>query len=167
MAIIGICIAMPACEKGNAQSIGYSLEFLNHGKDPIGVARFDPDGQRGPVPGGLGPSLTEGKYMAFMPGDNQQPIPQFVVVEWTIEPRSQESADLYGRPDKYTPKWMADHAQFIARLQRFNRNIDLQPILLPELIEQVRANRQNTQLLLKIVFKDGDVSITASAKKWR
>jgi hypothetical protein len=47
------------------------------------------------------------------------------------------------------------------------QRVDLRPLLTPELLAQVRANRINTQLLLTVVFTGGQVQISAQAEQWR
>jgi hypothetical protein len=160
------CLAQSPKER----PVGMTLLFLNLGSHPIGVARFDPDGQRGPVPGGLSVDRDEkrgGKQMTFMPGDSQRPVAQWVEVEWTIEPKSQESAVLYGRADKYSVQWMKDHAEFQSRLQRVKRKIELAPILTSEIIERARQSPKTTNVKLKVIFRDDQVSITADNEVWR
>ncbi len=60
--------------------VGMTLLFQSAGY-PVGVARFDPDGQRGPVPGAVGGMFPKGgAQMSFMPGDSKWGAPKFVEV---------------------------------------------------------------------------------------
>ena len=159
------CLAQSSKDK----PVGMTLLFLNFGAHPIGVARFDPDGQRGPTPGGLGVDRDEkwgGKQMSFLPGDGY-PMPKWVEVEWTISPRTSEHLALFARDDKYTPKWMKDHAEYEARLKTVTQRIDLTPILTPEIIARARQNPKSTNVKLKVIFRDDQVSITADNEVWR
>jgi hypothetical protein len=163
-----VALLTGACE-AKERPIGLTLLFLNHGKEPIGVIRFDPDGQRGPVPGALGASLTEGKQMTFMPGDSTRAVPQWVEVEWVIETpeirveRKKRDSNF----QDYTPSWIEVTEQINKKQPRVIRRVDLAPILTPALVEQVRANRQNTNLKLKVIFKDDQVFVEAAPEKWR
>ncbi len=161
------CLAQGSREK----PVGMTLLFLNFGTHPIGVARFDPDGQRGPVPGGLGVDRDRdekwgGKQMSFLPGDGY-PVPKWVEVEWTIEPRTPEEIALFERDDKYTPRWMKDIAEFKSRLQRVTQRVDLTPILTPEIIARARQNPKSTNVKLTVIFRDDQVSIQAASEQWR
>ncbi|MDP2371422.1 hypothetical protein [Rhodoferax sp.] len=165
-----MAMSLTACvHAGDQRPVGMTLLFLNVGTDGIGVKRFDPDGVRGPVPGAVGAG-GGGKQMSFMPGDSQRGVPQFVEVEWSIWPASlndEMNQTLYSRADKYSPGWRRDYEAFLARVVRHTRRIDLTPIITPALIEQVRADRANTQLKLTIRFNNDQVSIEARAEKWR
>ena len=69
-------LVMLASACNEERPLGVTLLFLNVGSEPIGVKRFDPDGRRGPVPGALG--RGGGKQMAFMAGDSEHGVPQFL-----------------------------------------------------------------------------------------
>lgn len=172
--ILGLgIIALAACSgfSGKEPSIGMTLEFMNRGKGFIAVTRFDPDGLPGPVPGALGASQTEGKQMSFMPGDSQLGLPAFVDVEWTIPNKDYWawSAEM----DKQAPqaRHSTENREIYERLWKANpsytQRVDLTPIITPELVTRVRADRQNTQLKLTIIFNNDQVSIEAEARKWR
>ncbi len=159
--------------------LGMSLHFINRGTYYIGVHRFAPDGITGPVPGALGPDGNSqelnkqdsqvGKSMSFMPGDSKRGIPKFVDIEWTVttpeisEAQRQKSI----RFKDYSTEWREETQRIYAMSPIHKRRIDLTPILTPELLAQVRANRKNTHLKLKVVFTDDDVTVTASADVWR
>ncbi len=159
--------------------LGMSLHFINRGTYYIGVHRFAPDGITGPVPGALGPDGNSqelnkqdsqvGKSMSFMPGDSKRGIPKFVDIEWTVttpeisEAQRQKSI----RFKDYSTEWREETQGIYAMSPIHKRRIDLTPILTPELLAQVRANRKNTHLKLKVVFTDDDVTVTASADVWR
>lgn len=165
-----MAMSLTACvHAGEQRPVGMTLLFLNVGTDSIGVKRFDPDGLRGPVPGALGASLTEGKQMSFMPGDSKRGVPQFVEVEWMVATPQydDEWKALSSRTDKYSKQWLTDVNAVNARAPHYTRRIDLTSIVTPALIEQVRANRANTQLKLTIRFNNDQVSIEARAEKWR
>ena len=151
--------------------VGMSLLFQSAGH-PVGVARFDPDGQRGPVPGGLGGmSPRGGAQMTFMPGDSKRPIPRFVDIEWTVESnelRLEMDRVLYSRSDKFSDAWIKDFNEFMkTRVPRYTRRIDLTPIITPELIAKVRADRRGSLLKLIITFNNDKVDIKAEVEKWR
>ena len=167
------------CANASGDRVGMSLHFINRGTYSIGVHRFAPDGITGPVPGALGPDGNSqelnkqdsqvGAHMSFMPADSKRGIPQFIDIEWTVttpeisEAQRQKSI----RFKEYSPEWREETLRIYAMSPMHKRRIDLTPILTPELLAQVRANRKNTQLKLKVVFTDNDVTVTASAEVWR
>jgi len=161
---------LTACHHINEERpVGITLIFTNVGKDSIVVTRFDLNGLRGPVPGVVGHG--GGAQMAFMPGDRQQVIPQFVEVEWvepddafkswTAELGKQPASVQYSRENRETNRklWSAN--------PRYARRIDLIPIITPELLAEVQTDHLNTQLKLTITFDDDDVNIKADAYRWR
>lgn len=170
---------LSTCANASDDRVGMSLHFINRGTYGIGVARFALDGITGPVPGALGPDGNSqernkqdsqvGKSMSFMPSDNKRGVPQFADIEWMVATPAYNRAwvELSHRTDKYSKQWMTDVDEVNANAPRYKRRIDLTPILTPELLTQVRANRKNTQLKLKVVFTDDDVTVTASAEVWR
>lgn len=174
--IMGLmAMGLIACvHAGDERPVGMTLRFMNVGAHDIGVTRFDPDGLRGPVPGSLGAggggANMSFKQMSFMPGDSKRGVPQFVEVEWTVESdelRAEMDRVLYSRADKFSLAWREDYKQFMIKVPRYTRRVDLIPILTPELIAQVRANRQTTNLKLTITFNNDQVSIVAEPEKWR
>jgi hypothetical protein len=165
-----LAMTLSAC-RADEGAVGMTLLFLNVGEDDIVVKRFDPDGLRGPVPGALGASSTEGKQMAFMPGDSPRGMPQFVEVEWII-PNAEYLAwskenSKKSSSDQYSKQNMADYKRLWNKNPQHSRRIDLTPVITPELLAQVRADRQNTQLKLTITFNNDEVNIRAEAYKWR
>jgi hypothetical protein len=151
--------------------VGMSLLFQSAGH-PVGVARFDPDGQRGPVPGGVGGMFPKGgAQMSFMPGDSKRPVPSFVDIEWTVESnelRAEMDRVLYSRADKFSDAWMKEFNEFMKnRVPRYTRRIDLTPIITPELVAKVRADRRGSLLKLIITFNNDQVDIKAEVEKWR
>ncbi len=172
--ILGLSlIALNACASfsGKEPSVGMALRFMNKGKDYLVVKRFDPDGIRGPVPGALDPSRTEFKQMSFMPGDSQRGMPTFVDVEWAIPNENFRvwSAEMKKRAPQ--ARYSKENREIYERLWKANptytQRVDLTSILTPELVAGVRANRQNTELLMSVTFKNDQVSIEAEARKWR
>jgi hypothetical protein len=151
----------------DGQPVGITLLFINKGSYSMGVHRFSPDGLNGPIPGALG--VGGSAQMSFMAGDSKRGIPQFVDIEWTIATPKitsmRESRDA--RHELYSNAWIAETKEINLATPMHKRRIDLTPILTPELLAQVRANRKNTQLKLKVVFTDDDVTVTASAEVWR
>ena len=172
--ILGLGVAViAACTgfSGKEPSVGMTLEFMNWGKDFLVVKRFDPDGRRGPVPGGLGPSRTEGKQMSFMPGDSQRGMPTFVDVEWAIPNKEflKWADEVESKPpqDRYSKENRAISERLWKANPTYTQRVDLTPIITPELVARVRADRQNTQLKLTITFNNDQVSIRSEAYKWR
>ena len=169
--LLGAASACQAVDK----PVGLTLLFMNKGSDFMVVERFDPDGQRGPVPGGLGAEPNDvtnqgGKQMTFMPGDSKRGLPQFVEVEWSFEPESLRSfsKELFGRNDKYSPQWMKDYNEkYQTNLTVTNKRLDLTSILTSELVAQARTNPKTTNIKLTVTFKDDQVSIEATPEKWR
>ena len=169
--LLGAASACQAVDK----PVGLTLLFMNKGSYAIGVTRFDPDGQRGPVPGGLGAEPNDvtnqgGKQMTFMPGDSKRGLPQFVEVEWSFEPESLRSfsKELFGRNDNYSPQWMKDYNEkYQTNLTVTNKRLDLTSILTSELVAQARTNPKTTNIKLTVTFKDDQVSIEATPEKWR
>jgi hypothetical protein len=148
-----------------------TLLFLNKGNHFVLVKRFDPDGLRGPTPGGVG--VGGGKQMSFMPGDSKRGVPQFVEVEWKEE-TPQVEAKLRQIPEPSGEASREERARLnnlldeaYALRKHYTRRIDLTPILTPELLGQVRANRSTTNLKLTIVFEAENVTITAAPEIWR
>lgn len=167
-----IAVSLTACaHAGDQRPVGMTLLFLNVGSANIVVSRFDPDGLRGPVPGALGASLTEGKQMSFMPGDSKRGVPQFVEVEWIIPNEDylawSKRMDSLPAQERHSQQNREDYQRLWSENPRHTRRIDLTPIVTPALIEQVRADRANTQLKLTIRFNNDQVSIEARAEKWR
>lgn len=157
--------ASPADDK----PIGMSLLFQSAGMQ-VGVLRFDPDGRRGPVPGAVGGMYPRGgAEMAFMPGDSKHRLPKFADVEWMVATPEydEEWKILSSRTDKYSKQWIADADTANAKAPHHTKRVDLTSIITPELVEQVRADRLNTQLRLIITFNNDDVDIKALAYKWR
>ncbi len=164
-----LAILLTSC-RHDEKPIGMSLLFQSAGMD-VGVRRFDPDGIRGPVPGAVGGVYPRGgKIMSFMPGDSKRGMPKFVEVEWTVsDPATDEwwEENITNRTDAYSPKWKKDYQEAISKVPRYTKRIDLTPIITPELIAQVHADSQNTELKVIITFNNDDVRIEAMAEKWR
>ncbi|MDB5856174.1 MAG: hypothetical protein JWR22_4215 [Herminiimonas sp.] len=151
------------------QPIGMTLLFQSAGPH-VGVLRFDPDGQRGPTPGSVGSmSPRGGAEMAFMPGDGQSGVPQFVDIAWMVATPEYEKdwQILERRPDKYSRNWRATLSEVDARAPHYAKRIDLRPIITPEIVARVRSNAQSTQLKLIITFNNDNVDIKAIAYQWR
>jgi hypothetical protein len=171
-ALLALCLISSYLLNGcaNAQDtypLGMSLLFTNKASYSIGVHRFAPNGLTGPVPGALG--IGGSAQMSFMAGDSKRGVPQFVDIEWTVTTpeisEAQRQKDI--RFKEYSTEWREETERIYAMSPMHKRRIDLTPILTPELLTQVRANRRNTQLKLKVVFTDDDVTVTASAEVWR
>jgi hypothetical protein len=154
--------------------IGFTLLFQSAGR-PVVVQRFDPDGRRGPVPGAVGGMYPRGgAEMSFMPGDSEHGMPHFVEVAWTVPT---DDFDRWAKEEDQKSKGMLTSNQLTAKQAEFQKRwaanphyamrVDLTQIVTPELVEQVRADRQNTQLKLIITFNNDDVDIKALAYKWR
>lgn len=158
---------------------GMTLLFQSAGRS-VTVMRFDSDGQRGPVPGYLGGMFPRGgAQMTFMPGDSKRPVPEFVEVEWVLfsaeyQARKENFLRRYPRrADRRSAEAKAEHELIEAEeanfsdWPRYTRRIDLRPILTPDLVAKVRADRRNTNLKLIITFNNENVDITAETEKWR
>jgi hypothetical protein len=162
--------------------VGLTLLFLNLGKDSISVTRFDIDGRKFGGPGGLGgwqgkdplPSdpewVLDGAQMSYMPERGKGPsVPEVVDVEWMVVTPAIEQARV--SRDKsftdYSPGWMAATEQINKMTPSYAKRINLNTLLTPALIEQVKANRHGTQLKLVIKFNNDQVDIKAKAEKWR
>jgi hypothetical protein len=123
------------------------------------VKRFDPDGHRGPTPGTLGSMAPKGgKEMAFMPGDSKAGIPQFEA--WS------KQSQLRSRGEQYSQVGLSEYRREWAKNPRYTRRIDLTSVVTPTLVEEGRANAQNTQLKLIITFNNDQVDIQAIAYQW-
>ena len=177
---------LSACANASDDRLGMSLHFINRSSHAIIVLHFSPDGAEGPVPGYLGPDGDSkernsqdsqvGAHMAYMPRDRNKGLPKLLVIDWVQETEQSKKNEpsTIEKPsgpktsqkdwDEYFEK---TRAEFINRRLYFKRRIDLTPILTPELLAQVRANRKNTLLKLKVVFTDDDVTVTASPEVWR
>jgi hypothetical protein len=156
--------------RGIETPIGMSLLFQCAGNQVV-VQRFDPDGQRGPVPGSVGAMYPKGgAIMSFMPGDSKRVMPQFVDVAWverTAEFTEWVKMDTQRpRKEQYSPAAMAEYKIAWAKQPHHTRRVDLRPILTPELLAQVRKDYRGTQLKLIITFNNEQVDIKAEAYKW-
>lgn len=166
-----LLILFLAWHKGSAAQIGMTLDFESSGR-PVMVKRFDPDGERGPTPGYIGGAMPKfGAHMSFMPGDSKEALPRFVDVTWIsylpeFEAISEKYEKIY-KEDRVTPEIKKEFRQEVAKNPVYTKRVDLTPILTPELVEKVRADKNNTQLHLNIRFDNDAVSITAKAEKWR
>jgi hypothetical protein len=163
---------LPSCSK--TPSVGLTLLFLNSGPEFIVVQRFDPDGKRGPVPGGLGPDKDErfgGAQMTFMPGDSQRPIPEWVEIQWAEHsPEFKAWADR----EETLPKNEAHNVERRALYEKawatnptYIKKIDLTGGLTSEIIARARENSKNTNIKLKVIFKRDKVSISAENEVWQ
>ena len=171
--ISGLVSTTLASCRSDEQRVGMTLLFQSAGR-PVGVWRFDPDGVRGPVPGAVDGMFPHGgAEMSFIPGDSARGMPQFVDVAW-VAPLL-ESGQAASGVEK-TPGVMSKvrWRNFLAELNvayritpTYTRRIDLTSIITPELLGQVRANAQDTQLKLFITFHNEDVDVKAMAYKWR
>ena len=168
--LLGAASACQAVDK----PVGLTLLFMNKGSYAIGVTRFDPDGQRGPVPGGLGAEPNDvtnqgGKQMTFMPGDSKRGLPQFVEIAWV-----ESNADVVALQDQrdksfelYSRQWLEETKKINLITPKYNRHLDLTSILTPELVAQARTNPKTTNIKLTVTFRDDQVSIEATPEKWR
>jgi hypothetical protein len=166
---MGLLATLLTSCRADDKPVGMTLLFQSAGR-PVGVQRFDPDGIRGPVPGAVGGmSPRGGAEMSFMPGDSKRGMPKFVDVEWMVATAEyeKEREALHSRNDRYSEQWIQDSKRSNQRAPHYTRRIDLTPIVTPDLVEQVRADRQNTQLKLIITFNNDEVDIQAVAYKWR
>jgi hypothetical protein len=168
--IAGLLVAPLIGCRAIENPIGMTLLFQCAGHEVV-VQRFDPDGQRGPVPGSVGSmSPRGGKEMSFMPGDSKRAVPQFVDVAW-VERTAEYTAwssEYHRRPaeQKYSAASSAEYKVEWAKQPHHTRRVDLRPILTPELVAQVRKDYRGTQLKLIITFNNEQVDIKAEAYKW-
>ena len=151
--------------------VGMSLLFQSAGR-PVLVQKFDFDGQRGPVPGAVGGMFPEGgAHMSFMPGDSKRPVPQEVEVEWLVWTDAYLTWDeaFNEKPGsyRYSPEGRAEYQREWAKNPRYVRRIDLTPIVTPELLAKVRADRRGSLLKLIITFNNDQVDVKAEVEKWR
>jgi hypothetical protein len=153
--------------------VGMSLLFQSAGREVL-VQKFDFDGQRGPVPGAVGGMWPRGgKHMTFMPGDSKRGVPSYVDVGWLIwtDEFNAWFESIEKRPEGeryiYTPEGRAEYQREWAKNLRYERRIDLRPIITPELIAKVRADRRGSLLKLIITFNNDEVDIKAEVEKWR
>ena len=159
------------------ERVGLTLLFLNMGHDSIGVTRFDVDGRRLGGPGALGGGANvkdyesrSGAQMSYMPERGKGPaIPEVVEIAWTVAtPAIEEARRLRDLSFKdYSPQWMVETDRINKMSPRYVQRINLQPLLTPKLIEQVKSDRHGTQLKLLIKFNQNKVEIKATAEKWR
>lgn len=166
--IVGLLIGLSACAADNG-SVGMTLRFISIGHE-VGVRTFQPEGGRNMAPGVVGGGERSGKEMAFMPGDAKGGMPVWVDVEWVVESqelRQRMDHELYTRPDKFSPEWAKDYEKFMAQVPHYSRRIDLRPVITPELLAAVRADRHNTQLKLTFTFNNDKLDVKAAAYKWR
>lgn len=109
--------------------------------------------------------------MTFMPGDSDRGIPRFVDVEWVVPTREYNEwikrRDSLPNSVRYSPEGISESTREGAKQPRYIARVDLTPIITPELIAQVRADRENTQLKVTITFNNDAVDIRAEPYKWR
>lgn len=168
-----LALGLAACAQagGNQERpVGLTLLFLNVGRDSIVVKRFDPDGQRGPVPGALGAG-GGGAQMTFMPGDSNRGVPRFVEVEWIIPNKeylawSRENSKR-SKTEQYSTQNTNDYERLWSQNPRLIKNVDLTPVLTPELLARIRANPKSGNVKLTVTFNNDQVSIEAQAEKLR
>lgn len=161
--------ALLGCATAQIESpMGMTLLFFNTGPHTIGVVRFDPDGELGPVPGGVGSGGGKAQ-MTFMPASRKAGMPKFVDVEWLVTTQEVAEAQLKRNQDYklYSPPWMDETTRIQSITPRHKRHIDLTTVITPALVAQVRANKSTTNLKLVITFNGSDVSIEAMPEKWR
>lgn len=160
--------------------IGLTLRWRCLGPFSIGVGAVTFEGQRGKNmgPGALGCIKSGGplgqqdwgKSEGYMPGDIQGPVPRWVEVAWMVANASYEEKwrALNSRKDKYSPQWMAEVDKIDSATPHHTRRVDLTKVISAALIEQVKKNRQNTQLVLMFTLKsDGTIDAEAFADKWQ
>lgn len=167
--MMGLLASVLSSSPADDKPVGMTLLFQSSGM-PVGVLRFDPDGRRGPVPGAVGGMYPRGgAELTFMPSDSKHGLPKFVNVEWMVAtPEYDEKwKNLSSRADKHSKPWIADVEAVNAKAPHHTKRVDLTPIITPELVDQVRLDRQNTQLKLIITFNNDDMDIKALAYKWR
>lgn len=148
-------------------SIGMSLEFYNRGTRSLTTRRFDFDGKRGPIPGYLG-SGGGGAQMGFMPGDTEDGLSQSVEAEWILHSDDfLDWSDNVPDDERYSKENREIYKKLWAANPHYIQRVDLKPILTPEIIKIVQADRLNTQLKMTVIFKDDKIEITAKPYKWR
>lgn len=165
----GLIASAQTAGAGQTRPVGLTLLFLNVGQDSIGVTRFDPDGLRGPTPGALGPSLTEGKQMTFMPGDSKRGVPQFVDVEWVVEtPEAKTEWKKFElRTDRYSQAGFAEIKRIQALEKKYAQQITLTSVINLALLETVRANAKSGNIKLTVKFNNDQVKIEAQPEQFR
>ena len=158
---------LTAC-RAEGDSIGWTLVYECEGPKIV-VSKFQAEGMRAGGPGVVGCGPKGGAEMAFMPGDAQGNMPTYADVEWVVPTEKNDIAwkVLNFRSDKYSSIWMRDYESYKAALSKFSRRLDLIPIVTPELIKKVKADRENTQLRLTMMFKENQLEVKAEAYKWR
>lgn len=175
LSLMPAVLMSPGClaQSPRERPVGMTLLFLNLGTEVIVVTQFNPDGQRGPVPGGLSVDRDEkrgGAQMTFMPGDNY-PISKSVEVEWLQHGAAYKAWKLaYGslpQDQLYSAENQKKYQEAWSKNPRYSKRIDLTPILTPEIIARARQNPKTTNVKLKVIFRDDQVSITADNEVWR
>lgn len=151
--------------------VGMSLLFQSAGR-PVLVQKFDIGGQRGPVPGVVGGmSPKGGAQMTFMPDDSKRGVPKFVEVGWLVwtdEYLAWDKAYNEKPSDyRYSVEGQAEYRREWAKNPRYEQRIDLTPVITPELVAQVRADRRGSLLKLIITFNNDQVDIKVEVEKWR
>ncbi len=169
---IGLSAGLIACAQatgtGQQRPVGLTLLFLNVGQDSIGVTRFDPDGFKGPTPGGLGAG-GGGAQMTFMPGDSKRGLPQFVDVEWVVttpaikalQQSRNSNFELYKQP------WMEETDRINSITPKYLRRVALNELLTPALLEALRVNPKSGNIKLTVKFNNDQVKIEAQPEQFR
>jgi hypothetical protein len=140
-------------------AIGLSLTFYNGGPDDLVVGRFDPEGIRGPVPGFLGNHAGAARIPFLTTSLTATPVLQ---LGFETAPEVGAALNrLNEQYPKYSSLWEQGYAEINEMRPPIRQRVDLRPVLTPELLAQVRANRKSPQLLLTVVFTGGQVQISA------
>lgn len=111
-----------------------------------------------------------GKSEGYMPGDIVGPVPKWVEVEWVVDNETSKAAweRLNKRTDEYSQSWKEELHRIYLFQNQYTHRVDLTQVIKAELIEQVRKDRQGTQLVLMFTLKaDGTFDVEAFAEKWR
>jgi hypothetical protein len=171
-------VTSAGCAAGQGP-IGFTLQYRCFGDYSIGVRREQFEGQAMTYgPGSLGcikPGTPENSprftwaQMSYMPGDVKGGPPTWVEFDWMVATPEykRKGEELTQRHDKYSARWNADMDALNESALHYSQRIDLRSVVTPELLAQVRANRQTTQLKITFTFEGDKVSAKAEAFKWR
>ncbi|EPD39318.1 hypothetical protein HMPREF9701_03097 [Delftia acidovorans CCUG 274B] len=106
--------------------------------------------------------------MSFMPGDIKGGVPKSVEAEWVLH---SEDFLAWSKNTPDNERYSKENREIYRKLWAANphyvQRVDLTPILTPELIAKVQADRENTQLKMIVIFRDDKVEITVEPYKWR
>jgi hypothetical protein len=180
MALAAVTAASAAACQADSENLGFTLQYRCAGQNLV-VTREEFENQRVTLgPGFLGcnkagvpensPEFTWAQ-MSYMPDDKLGKMPTWVELRWlNLTPDFEQwSAEEEKKPvtEQRSPSNVAEYNRRRAALPSQSKRIDLTPLITPDLVARVKADRRNTQLKLTFTFNNEQLNVKAEAYKWR